>query len=52
MDAEDSAKNTEKGKINFKDYVYFQVLGVVKVVLVEAGSQRIQDSLKRRGSLK
>lgn len=27
-DAEDSAKNTEEGKINFKDYVDFQVLGV------------------------
>ena len=27
MDAEDSAKNTEEGKINFKDYVDFQVLG-------------------------
>lgn len=26
-DAEDSAKNTEEGKINFKDYVDFQVLG-------------------------
>ena len=27
MDAEDSAKNTEKGKINFKDYVFSGVGG-------------------------